>query len=95
MLAGQPLGLRIIDVDNVRTRFLNKNCKHRQLSDRVGLVRGAGVFPCCEITHIDERANDAALSLYSSLGLEITTEIVAFTTTSTATNPMAYGPATS
>ena len=42
-----------------------------------------------------ERANDAALSLYSSLGLEITTEIVAFTTISTATDPMAYGPATS
>ncbi|TAL10876.1 MAG: GNAT family N-acetyltransferase [Chloroflexota bacterium] len=34
-----------------------------------------------------ERANDAALGLYSSLGLEITSEIVAFTTASIDTGP--------
>lgn len=43
-----------------------------------------------------ERANDAALGLYSSLGLEIATEIVAFTTASTeSTTSTAFDPATS
>ncbi|MEO8470114.1 MAG: GNAT family N-acetyltransferase [Chloroflexota bacterium] len=43
-----------------------------------------------------ERANDAALGLYSSLGLEITTEIVAFTNASIeSTAPTAFDPATS
>lgn len=43
-----------------------------------------------------ERANNAALGLYSSLGLEITSEIVAFTTASTAPSAStASDPATS